>query len=65
MTTRKATNQTVISKKGTNYYSYYNDAMQIRDELTLIYPGARIVGYELGWAVQYYKAGSYYPTSPA
>lgn len=44
--------------KGVNYYVTYDGARVIRDRLP---PGARIVEYTRGWAVQYRISGPYYP----
>jgi len=42
----------------------FDDAIIIRDVLILMYPHCRIVEYDLGWAVQYYASGCYYPEIP-
>lgn len=51
------------TKKGINYYPF-DDAIIIRDVLVLMYPHCKIVEYDLGWAVQYYASGCYYPEIP-
>ena len=40
------------------YYFNIHRALEIKDTLP---EGARVVLYELGWAIQYYKSGPYYP----
>ena len=46
----------------TVYYPTYADALNVlRDSVEKEYPEARIVRYEKGYAVQYYKSGPYFP----
>jgi len=48
-------------RRGINYYSTCAEALEVRDTLTPEYPDARVVEYDLGWAVQYDFSGPYYP----
>ena len=50
-----------INKFGTMYYHHREDAEIILQELLPDYPHARIVEYEIGYALQYYRSGPYYP----
>ena len=45
-------------RKGIRYFPKYTDARTIRN---LMGHEARLVFYELGWAVQYFPGGPYYP----
>ena len=48
-------------KKGIHYYEDVEKATQVRDKLLKAFPTARIVPYTIGFAIQYYKSGPYYP----
>jgi len=48
-------------RKGVDYYETASDAQKVRNHILPQYPEARVVRYELGWAVQLYKSGPYYP----
>ena len=48
-------------RKGIDYYETAGDAQKVRNHILPQYPEARVVRYELGWAVQLYKSGPYYP----
>lgn len=53
-----------IMRKGIAYFSTYEGAALVRDRLAAKYPDARIVSFQIGDAVQYYKSGPYYPETP-
>jgi hypothetical protein len=44
-----------------NYYKDYNDARKVLEHVATEHPEARIVGYGLGYAVQFQKSGAYFP----
>ena len=46
--------------KGIYYYDYQT-AKVVAEKLKHLYPEARVVEYELGFAVQYRISGPYYP----
>ena len=50
-----------IIHKGIHYYDSYNNARKRLRILMERYPEVRIVQYELGYAIQYYKSGPYFP----
>ena len=50
-------------RKGVDYYETASDAQKVRNHILPQYPEARVVRYELGWAVQLYKSGPYYRRS--
>ncbi len=45
--------------KGTAYFPSYAAARTVRD--ARLYPAARIIEYEIGYAIQYWISGPYYP----
>ena len=51
-----------IIRKGIQYFQSFHDAKSIRDRLG---GEARVVKYTLGWAVQYYPSGPYFPDAEA
>jgi len=51
--------------KGVNYYSGYEAARTVRDKVkSKGWPGARVIEFDRGWAVQYFKGGPFYPELP-
>lgn len=48
-------------KKGTAYFKSFEDARIVQNYILNRHPAARIVAYKLGFAVQAYKSGPYYP----
>jgi len=51
-----------MTKNGTTYFHYREDAEIILQELLPDHPHAKIVEFDLGWAVHYYNCGPYYPS---
>jgi hypothetical protein len=51
----------VVVSKGVYYYKDYKEARAILYDLKKQFPDARIVGYQKGWAIQYYVSGPYWP----
>lgn len=50
------------------YFESLEQAERVRESVEIDFPSARLVEYNLGWAVQYRKSGPYYPdtgTQPA
>lgn len=48
--------------KGITYFPSYEAARTIRDRDV---PKGRLIGYERGWAIQYWISGPYYPEHEA
>jgi len=48
-------------KQGVFYFSSLNDALERCYMLRTKYPEGHVTHYDLGWAVQYYIGGPYYP----
>jgi hypothetical protein len=48
-------------RTGIYYYKRYETAQELVKELKEEYPDARVVYYELGYAVQYRISGPYFP----
>jgi|TARA_Y100000310_G_scaffold315824_1_gene366849 hypothetical protein len=47
-----------IYRKGIAYFPNYDAARKVRDKWA---PSGRLVAYELGWTIQYWISGPYYP----
>jgi len=50
-----------MTKNNVKYYPSFKHARRCRNSLAAEYPNSRVVEYQLGWAVQYYLSGPYYP----
>jgi hypothetical protein len=48
-------------RKGILYYHLYQDAESILTSVQAEFPHARIVEHKVGYAIQYYLSGPYYP----
>jgi hypothetical protein len=46
---------------GIYYYPDIRGALAVQRSLLSEHPGARVVAYRLGWAVQYRRSGPYSP----
>lgn len=50
-----------VTKNGVRYFGTYEEAKATEKRLLPEYPGAHIVSYTSGYAVQYYISGPYFP----
>lgn len=53
--------KTETTYRGVTYFPTFQEARDRAAQEVRGFPAWRVVGYERGWAIQYYPSGPYYP----